>query len=231
MLHPWTSVLYKLHELQAVWLRSASLSLSHGAKTTKDTSDSRQKSISHLVLLFHPHKQREEVPVYRSKPQRLAFNKLLCISFFLSPENSSQIQMCDFSQCKLKGMAWNFSRSIFWYNQAVVSVALPVKEFECCPTWSQACWFLIVMVMRDPGAALGLQRSFRLKELCGIRRCVSLRALTPFTDRHPSLFYSADWFIGAHRGPKTSVSLLALWSTTQTRVSHSAEHLQATTQL
>lgn len=47
--------------------------------------------------------------------------------FFLSPENSSQIQMCDFKQCKLNGMPWKFSRSIFQHKQAVVSVALPIR--------------------------------------------------------------------------------------------------------
>lgn len=48
--------------------------------------------------------------------------------FFWSSENSSQIQMCNLSQCKLNGMPWNFSRSIFRHNQVVVSVALPTRE-------------------------------------------------------------------------------------------------------
>lgn len=101
-------------------------------------------------------------------------------SLFLSSENSSQIQMCDFSQCKLNGMLWNFSRSIFKRNQAVVSVALPIRAV-CCTTGSQTCWFVMFMIMSDPGAALGLQRSFKLKQVCGMRRCMWLRALTPFT--------------------------------------------------
>lgn len=58
--------------------------------------------------------------------------------------------------------------------------------------------------------------------------CVSSSG-NPFHCLSPSFFYSADWFIGAHWGAKTCVSLPALWWMTQTRVSHSAEPLQGTT--
>lgn len=52
--------------------------------------------------------------------------------FFYLLKNSFQIQMCDFTQCKLKGMLWNSSSTVFRHNQAVVSVALPISECECC---------------------------------------------------------------------------------------------------
>lgn len=132
--------------------------------------------------------------------------------------------MCDFSPCKLNGMPWNFSRSIFRHDQTVVSVALLIRVCECGTTGSQVSWFVICMIMIDEWSSSWLSEILRIKEsMWDEEVCVS-SSINPFHRPSPSLFYSADWFIGAHWGAKTSVSLLALWWTTQTK-SHTQQTL------
>lgn len=150
-------------------------------------------------------------------------------SLFLSSENSSQIQMCDFSQCKLNGMLWNFSRSIFKRNQAVVSVALPVRAVWMLHHWISDMLVCNVYDYEWSWSSSWVAKILQIEASVWDEEVHVASSVNPFHHPSPSFFYSADWFIGAHWGAKISVSLPALWWTTQTRVSHSAEPLQSTT--